>query len=99
MGKECKGGGIHPVSQERRHGGGKQGRVSVTGSPASGGMHSLIGAIDPPVSLCYFSGWPTRECVFPIPENSKPIPLPPRLFQHSPTIIFQFLPYYKKVFV
>ncbi len=38
------------MSQERKHGGGKPGRASVTCSPDSGGMHSLIGAIDPPRS-------------------------------------------------
>jgi len=48
MGEECKGGGNSALSQERRHGGGKQGRASVTGSPDSGGSHSLIGVIDPP---------------------------------------------------
>ena len=47
MGEECKG-GIHPMSQERRHGGGKPGRASITCSPDSGGMQSLIGVIDPP---------------------------------------------------
>jgi hypothetical protein len=41
MGKE-----IQPMSQERRHGEGKQGRASVTGSPDSCGIHSLIGVID-----------------------------------------------------
>jgi len=34
------------MSQERLHGGGKPGRASVTGSPDSGGSHSLIGVID-----------------------------------------------------
>ena len=35
------------LSQERLHGGGTQGRASVTGSPDRGGMQSLIGVIDP----------------------------------------------------
>ncbi len=51
-----QGGESQPMSQERRHGGGQQGRASVTGSPASGGMHSLIGAIDIALLLRYFSG-------------------------------------------
>ncbi len=51
MGKE-----FQPMSQERRHGGGKQGRASVTCSPDRGGIHSLIGAIDTPLRLRYFSG-------------------------------------------
>ena len=38
------------MSQERRHGGGKQGRASVTCSPDSGGMQYLIGVIDPPAT-------------------------------------------------
>ncbi len=50
MGEECKGGGIQPMSQERRHGGGKPGRASVTGSPDNGGIHSVIGVIDPSVT-------------------------------------------------
>ncbi len=41
-----EGGAIQPLSQERRHGGGKPGRAAVNGSPGSGGMHSLIGVID-----------------------------------------------------
>jgi len=44
------------MSQERRHGGGKPGDASVTGSPDSGGMHALIGVIDTPLHLRYFSG-------------------------------------------
>ncbi len=55
MGKECKGGEIQPMSQEQRQGGGKQGRATVTCSPDSGGMHSLIGAIDTALPLRYFS--------------------------------------------
>ena len=55
MAEECKG-GIQPMSQERRHVGGKPGRASVTCSPDSGGIHSLIGVIDPPRPLCYFFG-------------------------------------------
>ncbi len=57
MWEECKGGvEIQPMSQERRHGGGKSGRASVTGSPDRGGMHSLISAIDTPLPLRYCSG-------------------------------------------
>ena len=44
-GKSARG-EIHPVGQERQHGGGKQGRASVTGSPDRSGMPSLIGVID-----------------------------------------------------
>jgi len=43
--------GIQPMSQERIHGGGKQGRASVNRSPDSCGIHSLIGAIDTPRRL------------------------------------------------
>ena len=43
------------MSQEQRHSGGKPGRASVTCSPGSGGMQSLIGAIDPPRLLRYCS--------------------------------------------
>ena len=50
MGKECKGGEIQPMSQERSHGGGKPGRASVNCSPDRSGSHSLIGAIDPPAA-------------------------------------------------
>ncbi len=64
MGEECKGGGIQPLGQERRHGGGKQGRASVTGSPDRGGMQSLIGAIDTSRLLRYFSARPKRACIF-----------------------------------
>ena len=56
MGEERNGGGIQPLSQERLLGRGKQGRASVTGSPDSYGIHSLIGVSDPPQRLCYFSG-------------------------------------------
>ena len=55
MGEECKGREIQPMSQERTHGGGKQGRASVTCSPASGGLHSLIGVIDTAQLLWPFS--------------------------------------------
>jgi len=55
MGEECRG-GIQPISQERRHGRGKQGRASVTGSPDRGGIHSLIGASDTPRLRRYVSG-------------------------------------------
>ncbi len=44
--KRAKGVEIHPISQEGRHGGGKQGRASLNYSPDSCGIHSLIGAID-----------------------------------------------------
>ena len=68
MGEECKGGkAIQPMGQERRHDGGKQGRASVTSSPDSGGLHSLIGMIDPSLLLRYFSARPKRACIFPIP--------------------------------
>ena len=67
MGEECNGGGeIQPMSQARRHGGAKQGRASVTCSPDSGGIHSLIGVIDPPQLLEYFSGCPKRAFIFSI---------------------------------
>ncbi len=57
MGKECNGGKeIQPMSQARRHGGGKPGRAFVTGSPDSCGMQSLIGVIDTPQPLRYCSG-------------------------------------------
>jgi len=49
------GGGIQPRSQERLHGGGKQGRAAATGSPDSGGMQSLIDVIDTPRLLRDFS--------------------------------------------
>ena len=51
MGKE-----FQPLSQERRHGGGKYGGASVTGSPDRGGMQSLIGVIDTSLPRRYFSG-------------------------------------------
>jgi len=71
MGGECKWNGrdIQPMSQERRHGGGKQGRAFVTGSPDRGGMHSLIGMIDTVLLRRYFSGWPKRACIVPIPDT------------------------------
>ncbi len=47
MGEECKGVEIQPMSHERRHGGGKPGRASVTGSPDRCGSHSLIGVLTP----------------------------------------------------
>ena len=47
--------GIPPMSQERRHGGDKQGRAAVNCSPDSRGMHSLIGVIDNLRLLRYFS--------------------------------------------
>ena len=51
-------GELQPLSQERRHGGGKQGRASVTCSPDRGGMNSLIGMIDAPLPRRYCFGWP-----------------------------------------
>jgi len=54
MEEECKR-GIFPLGQERLHGGGKQGRASVTGAPDSGGMQSLIGVIDTSRLLRYVS--------------------------------------------
>ncbi len=64
-----QGGGIQPMSQERRHGGGKPGRASVTGSPDSYGSHSLMGVIDTSWLLRYFSGWPKSLFIVPIPER------------------------------
>ncbi len=55
MREECKWGGIQPMSQERRHGGGQPGRASVTCSPDRGGMQSLMGVIDTVLLLWYFS--------------------------------------------
>ena len=70
MGEECKGGkAIQPMSQERLHGGAKQGRASVTGSPDRCGMQSLIGAIDPPRLRRYFLGYPIRALIFTIPQE------------------------------
>ena len=60
---------IQPMSQERLHGGGKQGRASVNGSPDSGGIHSLIGAIDHSLVLWYFSVQLKRPFKIPIPEH------------------------------
>ena len=54
------------MSQERIHGGGKQGRASVTCSPDRGGMHSLIGAIDTPCSFGTVLLAPKRACIVPI---------------------------------
>jgi len=67
MGEECKGVEIQPMSQERLHGGGKQGRASVTCSPDRGGMQSLIGAIDPSLVFWYFSVQLKRPFKIPIP--------------------------------
>ena len=68
MGEECKGGvEIQPMSQERRRGGGKPGRASVTGSPDHGGMHALIGAIDTALLRWYFPVQPKRPFKIPIP--------------------------------
>ena len=57
------------MSQERKHGGGKQGRASVTGSPASCGIHSLIGVIDTSRLLPYFFVCLKRACIVPIPRG------------------------------
>ncbi len=66
-GKSARGGEeLYPLSQERLHGGAKQGRASVTCAPDSGGMHSLMGAIDTPRLLWYFSARPKRACIVPI---------------------------------
>ncbi len=70
MGEERKGGEIQPMSQERRHGGGKQGRASVTCSPHSCGMHSLIGAIDTARLLRYFSVCPKKPVYISDSERS-----------------------------
>jgi hypothetical protein len=68
MGEECKGGKeIQPMSQERRHGGGKPGRAAVNGAPDSGGTQSLIGAIDIALLLRYFSVQLKRPFKIPIP--------------------------------
>ncbi len=56
------------MCQERIHGGGKQGRASVNGSPDSCGIHSLIGVIDTSLLLRYFFVCPKRAYIFPIPE-------------------------------
>jgi len=70
MGEECKGGReIQPMSQERRHGRGKQGRASVTCSPDSGSIHSLIGVIDTLRPLRYVSGWSKKAFKIPIPYS------------------------------
>ena len=67
MEEECKGGGLQPLSHERRHGWGKPGRAAVTGSPDPGGMQSLIGVIDPSLVLWYFSVQLKRPFKIPIP--------------------------------
>ncbi len=59
---------IQPMSQKWRHGGGQPGRASITGSPDSGGIHSLIGVIDTSRLLRYFFVCPKRACIFPIPN-------------------------------
>ena len=69
MGEECKGGGIQPLGQERRHGGGKQGRASVTCSPASGGMHSLTGVLTPRCSFGTFLLAPKARLFFLCPRT------------------------------
>ncbi len=57
---------IQPMSQERRHGGGKQGRASVNCSPDSCGMQSLIGVIGTPRRLRDFFVCPKGACIVPI---------------------------------
>ncbi len=69
MEKQCKGWEIQPMSQERLHGGGKPGRASVTGSPDSGGMHSLIGVIDTALLRWYFSARPKSPFFFLFPPS------------------------------
>ncbi len=56
------------MSQERRHGGDKPGKASVNGSPDHGGSHSLIGVIDTPRLLWYFSVQSKRAFKIPIPS-------------------------------
>ena len=56
------------MSQERRHGGGKQGRAAVTGSPDTCGMHSPIGGIDTVLPRRYFSVYPKRAFKILIPD-------------------------------
>ena len=70
MGEECKvgRGEIQPMSQERLNGGG---RASVTGSPDSGGIHSLIGVIDTARLRRYFSGCQKSPFKIPIPIPEK----------------------------
>ncbi len=70
-GKSAKGGmEIQAMSQERLHGGGRQGRASVTCSPDRGGMHSLIGVIDTARLRWYFSVQSKRPFKIPIPANA-----------------------------
>ncbi len=65
MGEECKGGGkIQPMSQERLHDGGKQGRASVNCSTDSCGIHALSGVIDTSPPLWYFSARPKSPFIF-----------------------------------
>jgi len=69
MGKECKGGGnsAHEPGAATRWGqAGKGRRHRLT---CKCGIHSLIGVIDPPLFLWYFSGWPKRPFKIPIPIN------------------------------
>ena len=78
---------IQPMRQERRHCGGTPGRTSVTGSPDSGGIHSLIGAIDTSLPRRYVSGCLKRAFKIPIPNlGSTPRVVGPRaesLFLHT----------------
>ena len=69
MEEECKGGvEIQPMSQERVHGGGKQGRASVNCSPDSSGIHFLIGVIDTSLLFWCCSVYPKRPFKIPIPN-------------------------------
>jgi len=62
------GGQVNPMRQERRHGGGKPGRASVTCAPDRGGMHSpLIGVFDTVRLLWYFSARSKSPFNFSIP--------------------------------
>ena len=54
------------MSQEGRHGGGTLGRASVTGSPDSSGMQSLIGVIDTALPRQYCSVYNKRPFKIPI---------------------------------
>ena len=60
-----------PMRQDWRHGGGKPGRASVTGSPDRCGSHSLIGVIDTAPLLRYFSVQPKRPFKFLFPMTFK----------------------------
>jgi len=78
---------IHPMSQERRHCGGKQGRASVTGSPDSCGIHSLIGAIDTSRPFQYFAVGQKGRLLFLFPRAIEPGFEGPH---HSPCLLTEF---------